>query len=337
VAHHKISPSALPMLEKCIGFESDGETSPYAQQGTDEHKVLESLLNGEKVEQVPDSVKYAHDLILQFVGGFEEYLKPEVSIGIMSSTFTTIYGTVDVCMVNDDGDGMVIDYKSGQKRDYWAQLKAYGLGLAQAYDLNNVQTVVIYGRQHCYESDIFEAEDLQKDFDALIEKYLRKHEDKEARTPCEYCKWCLHKSNCKARTKAVKEVAPEDKKDLLKGIRADMNLKKIDGEKLGRLYQFSKVIADFADDVKKEVKERLENEQKVTGYELKKKAGKTSISDPVGLFHKSGIEPEKFIKLCSISPSKAKKLGVDYEEFTKKGKESVEIKEVEKNPKEKEN
>ena len=329
MAHHKISPSALPMLEKCIGFESDGETSPYAQQGTDEHKVLESLLNGEEVEQVPDSVKYAHEFVVSLINGFGGNLKTEESIGIMSSTFTTIYGTVDVCMVNDDGDGMVIDYKSGQKRDYWAQLKAYGLGLAQAYDLNNVQTVVIYGRQHCYESDIFEAEDLQKDFDALIEKYLRKHEDKEARTPCEYCKWCLHKSNCKARTKAVKEVAPEDKKDLLKGIRADMNLKKIDGEKLGRLYEFSKVLSDFADNVKAEVKRRLDEGSEVTGYEIKRKSGKTSISDPVGLYHKSNMEPEDFIKLCSISPSKAKKLNVDYEEFTKKGKESVEIKEKE--------
>src|SRR5215469_4997688 len=141
-------PSAAPGKELCSHFEPTISTSPNAARGTDIHAELSEKLpklfyeltktlegHPEDLETAlgfvsPSYVRYALRILyasgLKNISGSEQL----VTLHDKDGKFVT-EGTCDLWGINEPLELMLYDFKSGQERDYSAQVVLYGLGRMQ--------------------------------------------------------------------------------------------------------------------------------------------------------------------------------------------------------------
>jgi len=141
-------PSAAPGKELCSHFEPTISTSPNAARGTDIHAELSEKLpklfyeltktlkgHPEDLEAAlafvnPPYVRYALRILYQ--SGMKDISGTEqlVTLHDREGNFVT-EGTCDLWGINEDLELILPDFKSGQERDYSAQVVLYGLGRMQ--------------------------------------------------------------------------------------------------------------------------------------------------------------------------------------------------------------
>ena len=123
-------PSSGPALELCTRYEPTWSTSPNAQRGTEFHKTIAQLLERDIIPEDAPSylhapLNYAANLCKELVeipGGIEDEVPLLDSDGEFVTSGTIDYWGTSVRTV-------IIDWKTGQERDYWAQLSIYGVAL----------------------------------------------------------------------------------------------------------------------------------------------------------------------------------------------------------------
>lgn len=198
--HHPTkSPSSFPAFLCCPCYKSSGG-GRAAVKGTLQHEILSAILldkdipnNGTKGKGLDDVLWAAKQvkLIIQ-QEAHNEYnipLEIEKEISVYDRAFEEItFGSLDVGFKD-----IIIDYKSGMKRNYFPQMACYALGWMQKYNLKTVKVVEVYGKSRdviVYNVSRQEAEDTVYAISDSI--------DDPNKTPQgnEYCSWCSKKPYC---------------------------------------------------------------------------------------------------------------------------------------------
>lgn len=262
--HHEFSPSQFPAWDKCPRFDSDnsGDMSA-ADEGTLQHAYLMSLLNFEEFtgdisaesRQMVDDAAFELRKIINgrhFV--CEKYLS--------NSEFG---GTPDIYIIDHRMKTVtIIDYKSGQKRDYMPQLQAYGVLVNDNYcgdEKYNIVCIVVYGK-FGIEKEIYGYEESAFTTDMIIES--RKNEFSQP-SCCEYCAWCSHLSDCSAVQNAIAKTTGN-------AICIGDPVSAIQTDVLSEICANLSTVEAYFEKLKSELKSRIENGEKVDGWKVKSRA-----------------------------------------------------------------
>jgi hypothetical protein len=160
--HAKFSPSAAHRWLGCPGSIALTEkappqkSSPYADEGTAAHTVLESVLKMTKVKGTATSemIKHAREAATWILAKAGKNLVLSETKVDLTFAVPDMFGTVDAAIVEEFGRLYVIDYKYGAgiavDPEQNPQMLAYALGLSKKYDHNfkDVVLVIIQPRAH---------------------------------------------------------------------------------------------------------------------------------------------------------------------------------------------
>lgn len=301
--HHIHSPSKLDALSQCPCYESDPAGSPAAERGTRQHKYLELLLKG-GLENVPpdflatleqddiEAVEWACDWVQENTTGdrmIEEHLT------IMDDEFQELTnGTADVLDLSDPETALVIDYKSGQKHAYKAQLAAYGLGAMQRLGVLHACVVILYGRFKSVEKYFVTYNEAMREITRIIDDVT--YPDAAPR-PCDYCDWCQRAATCSALEPATTAMSrwtgPEAP--------ATIDLNEItDPRAISELLTVCSYAQSQIDAIKKHALTQAKDGAVIPGYQLKERAGAWEIDDLQALYAASLMEPDQFMSACKV-------------------------------------
>ena len=308
--HAELSPSKFVQWDLCPCFES-GPVGDAAIQGTLEHEVLEAMLRGEEPpehdEETAEKVVWAYEYILEEanrlgVGAGELLIEEEIHITDENMDELT-FGTLDVAFQD-----VIYDYKSGQKRDYSAQMACYALGYMQAKGLSKVVCVELYGR---YKEAVRYAVSIEDAAATVFEIAGRVKDENKKPEKNKYCGWCLKKANCKAITDNVKAVGKAVQKELTPAKLTALVKKPLGDLKpaeLETLMPFVEVVESWTKAVKDHCLDRLVAGDQIDGYKIKERKGNQYITDMPEALKLSGIEQkylDPFIKYSMTDMGKA--------------------------------
>jgi len=192
----KIRHSALPKLEQCPCYESQPMAGPAAQRGTILDAALRLLLQGDAHGMEPLSeadraaVRWAADTIMDLAGDDavevrEEELK-------MRTPGIEHVGTADVVCSSKSWVG---DLKTGQIRDYYAQMAAYAWALMDQNFATEWTAHLIFCDQREVVTHQFTYEQAKESVERVVG--FARDPWREPRA-CEYCGWCKHQDRCPA-------------------------------------------------------------------------------------------------------------------------------------------
>jgi hypothetical protein len=170
-----------------------------------------------------------------------------------------------------------LDLKSGQIRDYYAQMAAYAYGNMEREFAPDWTCILLF----CDQKKVVTHTFTYNQAALIVENILAAVADPEKKpTPCEYCGWCKNKEECLPLGKAAS--------DTLEIVDSDLNanlaqLKKYLADSPETLAAFIAKAAIFNDQLvdwaKDLAKEKLANGEEIPGYKLQKVKG-TDYIDP---------------------------------------------------------
>lgn len=281
-----LRPSSLPKLEACPAYESTGGTSDAAERGTRIDVALRNMLAGDKIpaefnEEDKESTLWAYRQIKEIANG-EKILSSEDDCRMPSGVHGVKDGTADAIIPSRD---ILIDLKTGQIRDYKAQMAAYALSCMDIYFVDEWTTYLIFADQQTITANQFSRESAEE-----ICKNILKSCENKTESICDYCGWCAKTRTCSLRnemldklmtiaaelptlTPALKSVLPAQaatKAPMLEEILAD------DGRAIAFLDMF-KVAESYHDIIKAELTKRLVKGENIEGLALVSNSGRSSI------------------------------------------------------------
>jgi len=204
-------PSAAPGKELCSHFEPTISTSPNAARGTDIHAELSEKLpklfyelkktldgHPEDLEAAlafvnPPYVRYA--LRILYASGMKDISGTEqlVTLHDKDGNFVT-EGTCDLSGINENFELILPDFKSGQERDYSAQVVLYGLGRMQEDNFKKAWLYEVFvDQERTYQTEITRELAEERIF-KLIESVRNPGEHVMNR----YCDYCDLQHDCPA-------------------------------------------------------------------------------------------------------------------------------------------
>ena len=192
----KIRHSALPKLEQCPCFESAPVAGPAAQRGLTLDAALRLLLQGDARGMEPltdtdrESVRWAADTIMEFAG--DDGVEVREDMLKMRTPGIEHAGTADVVC---SSKAWVGDLKTGQIRDYYAQMAAYSYALMEQHFATEWQSHLIFCDQRKVVSHRFTYEQAKETVERIVN--FARDPWREPRA-CEYCGWCKHQDQCPA-------------------------------------------------------------------------------------------------------------------------------------------
>jgi hypothetical protein len=202
-------PSSAPGLEKCAHFEPTISTSPNAARGTEMHAELceklpklfyelKKTLDGhpEDLEAAlafvnPPYVRYALRILWQ--SGMKDISGTEqlVELHDKDGNFVT-EGTCDLSGINENFELILPDFKSGQERDYSAQVVLYGLGRMQEDNFKKAWLYEVFlDQERTYRTEITRELAEERIF-RIVESVRNPGEH----TMNRYCDYCDKQSSC---------------------------------------------------------------------------------------------------------------------------------------------
>lgn len=202
--HKKFSPSRFPMLAKCPCFEG-GEVGEAAQSGTRQHRILESALKGTYItgmDYSPEEFANAMWAFHKVVSMTSDNRMVEHRLTLEQDFEVLMFGTADVV---DLADGVVtlIDYKSGEERDYRPQMACYARMAMQTLGVDLCRVVELYGRS----KNVNEYQLSFSDTDFIMAIMAGVDDPNKKPKACEFCAWCKHHITCDAPAQEVLKVA----------------------------------------------------------------------------------------------------------------------------------
>jgi PD-(D/E)XK nuclease superfamily protein len=218
-------PSKFPALEACIRFEGTPVDSEAARRGTDIHAEIAKWFRAPQDFVISTEAQWALSEINRL--NVNPILTEQVVMILDELGEEITSGTID--LVGESGEDLwIFDWKTGDKRDYSAQLAAYALAVMD--DNKGFQKVVV---AVCY-VDLRETEIYDLDYATANARVLELYERWKARktlspTLCHYCDWCALKGSCEAWIRQA-ETALAISETLNANLRAIDNLKNSPGQ-----------------------------------------------------------------------------------------------------------
>jgi len=310
--HSEISPSSLNCMRLCPCFRG-GLSSDVAETGERIHEYFADLIKGEPLPKDADldeveQAEWAVSTLNNFMSQTDMHVEEQLYL-IDDDTFEEImWGYADVFSMTSraSGDIMVLaDLKTGEPRDCTAQMAAYARMLYQKYDCGRVEVHVLYSRYKKDDTYILNFGDTDFIFDVI------KEAQKEGRQPvfCEYCGWCSLQSACPQTKAIITAITKSENYDITDIV--DWKIENASPDKLGQMYLALSWLESFADRVKSQIKQKVQDGMEIPGFK-RVTTTKRSIKDLPAAFTVSGLSSEDFLDCCSVSVSKLqKKLGRD--------------------------
>lgn len=309
------------------------DAGSYANEGTDAHSVAEQCLNIMFTEEKEPSEIVA-DIMDEFLRPyiqayleavrntyFEEPEEAGVETSIDLSQVVGVkdtWGTVD-CYVVSGGELFVFDYKHGEgkivRAENNSQLMLYALGILQAPELQNVETVhlcIVQPRADNISEWTVSREDLLKcNVDVILAasranaiQKARKAEPEDYAPDVERCQWCKAKNFCPARSQSLSSAL---------SLEVELPAPAIsEAEMLGRIFNSIPMFEKYFKDVEEEIKDRILKGKNVPGVKLVAGGlGNRTWKDAAeaeALLKKFKVRQDDMYVRKVISPTQAEKL-----------------------------
>lgn len=293
-------PCNFPALSECIQFQSSNEPSDEASYGTEWHKEMAELLRpfiripgakpfgpvtvADLQIEVPAHLQWAFNLVGDYILSGWTLIGVELSWPILDeigNVLTT--GTLDVFMWRDNEE-LIIDWKTGQKRDYSGQKIGY---IMAVYD-NFV------GAESCTGVDAFVNDkdthetriSWQEASTYILNLYDRWKERKGPHTINDWCVFCSLRGKCPAWLESAKPALKlvEDPSPLP----FNVDTLKNNPAKLGAFMTAYKRLQTLVDDewnLKDALKTHMECGEIIDGWTIVNVKGT----------EKQSVDPEKFL------------------------------------------
>ena len=263
-----VRPSALPKLAACRCFEGAPGTSEAAERGTRIDKAIrvmwarmvcteygEEELPELKDTEEKDAVMWAIEQLESVSHDGDLFIETdEAKLRAVSQVHGVKDGTMDALCVEG---AFLVDFKSGQVRNYKEQMAAYALSCMEEYFADSWTAYLLFVDQRSIVGHSFTADEARR----IVEEVVAKP---KVPTNCDYCKWCAKFATCPAVTGAVAEVqespalpactaAAKSKgelPDLMQGMLTDH-------AKAHEFLSKLAIVNDWADELKKRLKTAL--------------------------------------------------------------------------------
>lgn len=301
--HHETrSPSSLPALDKCPCFVS-GPAGEAAEEGRKQHQQLSMLFDGlDPYSNGTQPTLWAWQWVQDNMDMHRT--KNEVRLSVLRDFEEITYGTADFLGYDVMGYLTVIDYKSGQRRDYYYQLITYALGAMQKYGERECRVVILYGRDEAINEFVIVLEDAEEAVYALFDRLEKGGEPRL----CEYCGWCALNGQCAATTKAIAEVAGryEPEQFDLGSIETWHASELTDPEQMSKVYEVACFLEKWATGAKHHIKQKAIEGVEIPGYKLRAGAKVRTIDEGSiqQAFEASGLTDSEFLSCCSVAVGK---------------------------------
>lgn len=197
-----IRPSALPKLQECRCYVGTSGTSEAAARGTRLDAIIrEQWLNPSPVDGLSqeddEAVTWAFNTLKLLSCGMhvetsEDELRAVVPVDGIKA------GTMDALCV---AGGWLADFKTGQIRDYAAQMAAYALACMDSYFADEWTSHLLFVDQKQVVSHTWTREEAESLILGIVNK-------PKVPTPFENCSWCGAFETCEAVRSAGAEVTP---------------------------------------------------------------------------------------------------------------------------------
>lgn len=301
--HHPQSPSKLDALNQCPLYESNPEGSAAAERGTRQHKYLEMLLKGGGIEPEPGFVDSLDEEDREAAGWAADWAMENTSslryieehLTVMDDEFNEMTnGTSDILDPPVNEVVTVVDYKSGQRRGYRAQLAAYGLGAMQRFGVRKAVMVILYGRFKRAETYHVTYAEALAEITRIIDKV--KSSDAAPR-PCDYCDWCIKAVTCPALEPATTALAHWTGPTAP----ATIDLSEITNPRaLAELLAVCDYAEAQTEAIRKHALKQAKDGVTIPGYKLTERKGQWEIDDLQALYAASGMTPAQFMAACKV-------------------------------------
>ena len=246
----EIRPSALPKLKLCGHYAGDPVAGEAADRGTRMDAAFRWLTSPVNSPACPEwylltaeekeAVIWASDTV-ELLAGDHLLIVDEKDCTLASIPHVPQGGTSDAVCLSGHWHA---DLKSGQLRDYEAQMAAYALGWMNITGQNEWTAYLLFCDQRRVVTQRFtreSAEECVLDALALVNGGVPPQVN-------EYCGWCVNRWNCPARRESLGLTTP---------LGPSLDLAAQDSETLARFAGWAAVVEDFSEEARRILKERL--------------------------------------------------------------------------------
>lgn len=206
-AMQSVRPSSLPKLACCRAYVPAEGSSAAAERGTRMDRVIRDAwaLQGDEAacsacleqlgaEDAP-AARWAIET-MRGLAGDAELVTDEALLEAVTSLPGLRPGTMDgLCAERS----FLIDFKTGQVRDYRLQMAAYALACMEAYFADSWTAHLLFVDQREVVSHDFTEAEAREEVERVIQAPVVPH-------PCDYCGWCAAFDRCPAVLGAVQQV-----------------------------------------------------------------------------------------------------------------------------------
>jgi len=312
--HHPIfAPSAFPALVYCRHFRNAGTESANATRGTSQHELLAKILTNQPIPEDVDTNDLACvEWAAQIINNCTSAENREVEVGLMlldEDWQELTFGTADVVSMTPRATGdmlVVVDYKSGSIKEYRPQLHMYARMAMQRHGVNRCECHILYGMDR--HDETFTVNYDETNYIVNIIKQINADQLGEKKIN-EFCQYCKNQPTCPQTKAIITSITKSENYDIT-GI-VDWEVENASPDKLGQMYLALSWLESFADRVKSQIKQKVQDGMEISGFK-RVTTTKRSIKDLPAAFTVSGLSSEDFLDCCSISVTKLqKKLGRD--------------------------
>ncbi len=309
--HHEFSPSRLEQFRLCPGsyVMQQGipdEESEWAAEGTLLHDAVatgkKDGLNAEQIEMVDKCREFADSMIIP-----GSTYTPEQKFDIKDSDGTVLtYGTADAVIYDEQTKTLtVIDWKFGytpvDNVNENIQLACYAVGAMEHYGVNTCDCWVFQPRLYRKSHHLFSHPKAVK---ANIKSIIKAATDDRMTLIAseKACRYCRARLNCPAfRIEFQKMAATKGNYDL-------SNIKHLE-----YLYDASKAVKSFINEIERTVKKVIEEAGSCGKYAFHVSDGAREIKDLNSLYSavKDLVTPREFNKVCKVTLGKFETLVAD--------------------------
>lgn len=302
--HHRFSPSAFPKWQACPHYEAGAEPSEEAERGTRLHRAYAAALSGDKgaIDRLPGedgrAVEWAVAETRRLFDGQPEAL--ERKLPYYDSAGELFYGTADaVC-----GE-QIADLKTGQARDYAAQMAAYALALVDIKWARGATTHLLF----CDEREVVTRHWTAEEAISVVMPIIDARKAAEegggpGPRACEYCGWCGRRDTCPAY---AGKLAPVEAA-IAKPEAFEFSAVLADPGRLGQFLTACKLLrCDYEERAQARAREVIAGGGRVPGWTIQRRKGRQALAPGVldDIIHRHGWRV--LLECASVSIPKLRK------------------------------
>ena len=301
--HHAVSPSKLPMLAKCLCYES-APVGAAANEGTRQHEQLAAILTDKPCAdgiEIHPGVAWAAEYINRCTSNI---LLIEERMSLIGDDFEEItFGTLDVVAAANRADGdkiFVMDYKSGEDWNYGPQMAAYARMAMIRYGRTICEVHELYGR-YC-QAKKYSLTMAETDY---IPGLIAAAQAPDRRpTMCEFCGWCVKQGTCGAAVEPILRVATDYEPESpvaklpLSAVATWRASEITDPNQMAVVLDVASYLYAWASAAKAHAREAAVKGMEIPGYVLKDGAARREFADITAAYAASGLGADAFLACC---------------------------------------